>query len=71
MSARVGMSGSEGKPAVETKRQKAFTFPSYLGESEGEPGPPILYAAWGCWSCWRSAQVSNDFNLRFRLFPRV
>ena len=39
--------------------------------SEGKPDPQILHAAQKRWSCWRSAQVSGDFNLRFRLFPRA
>ena len=68
MSARVGRSDSEGGvySGDETTGGGAFSFPSYLGESKGKPGPQILHAAQGCWSCWRSAQVFSDFDLRFR-----
>ena len=65
--ARVGRSGSKGKPAVETKAREAVLSLS-LGRKRRQTGPPILHAAQECWSCWCSAQVSNDFNLRFRLF---
>ena len=41
MSARVGRSDSEGGvySGDETTGGGAFSFPSYLGESEGKPGP--------------------------------
>ena len=58
---------------METKPQEAALPLSLLtrAKTKANPVPPIQRAVQEFWSSWRFVQVSNEFVLRSRLFPRA